>query len=158
LDDFELLCVNDGSTDDSGEILDNYAQKDARVRVIHQTNSGAGPSRNLGIAEAQGEYLALLDADDFFHPDMLEKAYAHAKRVDADICIFRTEQYDQQTGEIRPIPWTLRTNLLPKFQPFSWKDMKSHIFQFYNGWAWDKLFKREFIKKWNIKFPPPAKQ
>jgi glycosyltransferase involved in cell wall biosynthesis len=153
LQDFELICVNDGSTDDSGAILDDYAQKDARVRVIHQENAGAGPSRNRGIAEAKGEYLSLLDSDDFFHADMLEKAYAHAKEQDADICIFRTEVYNQQTGETYNAPWTLEENKLPKFQPFSWRDNRYHLFQFCFGWAWDKLFKTTFIKESGLYFP-----
>lgn len=153
LTDFELICVNDGSTDNSGAILDAYAEKDSRVRVIHQSNTGAGLARNRGISEATGEYLSLLDSDDFFHPDMLKKAYDHAKEHQADICVFRTEHYNQETGEKRSSPWTLKADKLPGFQPFSWQDIKPFVFQFCIGWAWDKLFKTSFVREHGLSFP-----
>ena len=72
LKEIEVICVNDGSTDRSPEILREYAARDSRIRVIDQENTGAGAARNNGMAQARGEYLSFLDADDFFEPQMLE--------------------------------------------------------------------------------------
>lgn len=71
--DFELLLVNDGSTDNSGAICNDYARMDARVRVIHQQNLGASLARRNGIEQAQGDYLAFVDADDFLEVDYLAR-------------------------------------------------------------------------------------
>ena len=73
--DFELICVDDGSTDDSLSILREYEAADSRVRVLTQTNQHAGVARNAGKAVAQGEYLVFWDSDDFFHPKALELMY-----------------------------------------------------------------------------------
>ena len=70
--DFEAIFVDDGSVDRSGEISDNYAEKDARFKVIHKNNSGPGPSRNAGIAEAKGEYILFVDSDDYIRCDTIE--------------------------------------------------------------------------------------
>lgn len=68
---FEIILVNDGSTDSSGSICDELAKQDMRIRVIHQTNGGAGRARNIGLANSKGEYLVYVDADDYIGPDYL---------------------------------------------------------------------------------------
>jgi glycosyltransferase involved in cell wall biosynthesis len=68
--DIEIICVNDGSTDNSLNILNEYSQNDNRIKVFNQSNSGAAISRNNGIKEANGEYLAILDADDIYYSTM----------------------------------------------------------------------------------------
>lgn len=75
--DFELLLVDDGSTDKSGEICDEYAQKDSRIRVFHKENGGVSSARNLGIEEAVGDYLHFVDADDI----VLSGAYEYLNTV-----------------------------------------------------------------------------
>lgn len=78
--DLELLCTDDGSTDASLAILEEYAAKDERIRIFHQANQGAGPARNMGLANATGEYVVFMDGDDFYPAnDTLEKMYAAAK-------------------------------------------------------------------------------
>ena len=74
LTDIEIICVDDGSTDNSLAILQEYAQRDSRIIVLQQKNSGAGVARNTGMKIVKGEYLAIVDSDDFFELDMLEKA------------------------------------------------------------------------------------
>ena len=75
-EDFELLLIDDGSTDDSGAICDQYAKKDARTKVIHQENAGVSSARNRGIKEAQGTYLMFCDSDDWVHPNWCEELYS----------------------------------------------------------------------------------
>lgn len=84
LQDFEIILVNDGSTDGSSAICDRYAEKDSRIRVIHKENEGSGPTRTRGMLEAKGEYLAFPDSDDWFEPTMYEDLYRLAKENDAD--------------------------------------------------------------------------
>lgn len=86
---FELLCIDDASTDSTYDILKRYSELDDRIRVIRQdVNKGLSVSRNLAIAEAQGEYLLMLDGDDLFAKDMLEIAYKRAKDTDADMVLW----------------------------------------------------------------------
>lgn len=79
LKNFEVFCVDDGSTDDSVEIISEYVKKDSRFHLLEQKNAGGGAARNHGMEAAKGEYLAFLDSDDFFEPGLLEK---QAKRLD----------------------------------------------------------------------------
>ena len=87
LQDIEVICVDDGSTDNSLNILNTYAMFDERLKVIHQENAGAGPARNRGIKEATGDFLIFLDGDDFFHPEMLEKMVVKAEEDNSDVVI-----------------------------------------------------------------------
>ena len=78
-DDFELLLVDDGSKDASGEICDKYADKEPRIRVFHIENGGVSRARNYGIAQSSGEWLMFLDSDDVLYPDAVEKMYVKIK-------------------------------------------------------------------------------
>lgn len=85
LQDIEIICVDDGSTDGCPQILDEYAQKDDRIKVIHKANSGYGHSMNVGLDAATGEYFAILESDDIIKPNMYEVLYAEAKKHDVDL-------------------------------------------------------------------------
>ena len=85
LKDIEIILVDDGSTDNSGKICDEYSAKDQRVKVIHQTNRGLGLSRNSGLNVACGEYIGFVDSDDCVSEDMFRILYDNAHRLDADI-------------------------------------------------------------------------
>ena len=108
--DFEIVAVNDGSTDSSLEILTRYAERDARVKVIDKPNSGVSDTRNTAIAAAEGEYIAFLDADDIYAPNYLERMHFAAKASDADVTVcsyvtFRGECPEfvcARSGEARP--------------------------------------------------------
>lgn len=88
-DDWEAICVNDGSTDKSGQILCEYAAHDKRIRVIDKENSGVSDARNMGVAAARGEYVLYLDSDDFIHKQTLEITYGLAVKHGADMVSFR---------------------------------------------------------------------
>lgn len=83
--DFEVLLIDDGSPDRSGEICEEYAQKDARVRVFHKDNAGVSSARNLGLDNAKGEWVTFVDSDDWVHEDFIKKRFELALVDDADI-------------------------------------------------------------------------
>lgn len=85
--DIEIICVNDGSTDSSPEILQKYSARDKRIIVVNKENGGLPSARNAGIDAATGEYLSFVDADDYIEPDMIEKLYSAAVRTKAEIVI-----------------------------------------------------------------------
>lgn len=85
LRDIEIICINDGATDGSPSILRSYAAKDQRIRIIDKPNSGYGASLNRGIAEAKGEYIGIVEPDDFPDKRMFKKLYKDAKRANADV-------------------------------------------------------------------------
>ena len=152
LKDIEIICVDDGSTDNSLDILKEYEQKDKRVKVIQQKNAGAGAARNNGLSIATGEYLSFLDSDDFFEPDMLEKAYEKAKGSNAQIVVFRSDQYREDLKEFVQVKWTLHEKQLPPYRPMNFRSFTGNVFRVFVGWAWDKLFERKFVEENHLKF------
>ena len=88
LKDIEIICVNDGSTDNSADILDNYAQKDSRIIVIHKENEGVSVARNLGIDKSTGEYLMFVDSDDILTLTACQKAYDTVTKDNSDMLIY----------------------------------------------------------------------
>ena len=96
--DWEALCVDDGSTDESGIILDEYAAKDRRIKVFHQSNKGVSAARNFALESAKGEYVCFLDGDDIFDRDFLEKANEIFKNEDSvDFLRFRFKRFKEKS-------------------------------------------------------------
>lgn len=93
LKDIEIICINDGSTDNSLEILNDYAQKDNRIKVIDKENEGQGIARNLGIELAQGEFIGFVDPDDWVEPEMYEQMYNQAKKLSSQIVLCDYKKY-----------------------------------------------------------------
>lgn len=152
LKDLEVICVNDGSTDGSLEILEEYAAQDKRIKIISQEASNAGHARNVGLAVTTGEYLSFLDADDWFELSMLESMAALAKQTDADIVFCKAATFNQKTGVQSTKSFSLKERLVPKGKVFSFKDIREDAFQFCRTAAWDKLYKADFIKAENLRF------
>ena len=152
--DLEIICVDDGSTDDSFSILHEYSDKDSRVVVLNKVNDGKGAAgaRNLGFKAATGEYVMFLDSDDFFESDMVEKMVKAAKDEDADIALCRAERFDDITGKRERDYEGINFNLLPDKSVFSYKDCKDTIFQIADWIVWNKLFRRELISKNKLRF------
>ncbi len=152
--DIEIICVDDGSTDNSANIVEDYVKKDARVRLYRQENLYAGVARNNGFQHAKGEYVLFLDSDDFFEPDMVELSYQCASENNADICVFSSNLYDMETGTFKNYDWAFRREFFNEGEVFSPKEYpyNENIFRMFNGWAWDKLVRSDFIKQHNLEF------
>lgn len=141
-EDFELICVDDGSTDGSGMMLDEYAAADTRICAIHQDNKGGGAARNRGMSEAKGKYLLFLDADDRFEHSLLECTVNEAKRTSCDVLVFNADTFDYNTGISASAPWLIKDISINPENPFS----------SLNNTVWNKLFLRSFIEKLSISF------
>jgi glycosyltransferase involved in cell wall biosynthesis len=151
LDDIEVLCVDDGSTDGSAEILERAARGDSRLTVLRQPNTGAGAARNHGLARARGDYLSFLDADDLFEPRMLEVAHTACVHDDADVGVYDARTLDSDTGRVAPA-YVLKTEHLPAAMPFSYVNIPDHILDFTSPAPWNKLFKHAFVSERGLRF------
>jgi len=150
----EIICVNDGSTDGSLAILEEYAARDDRFRIFTKENEGLGgaSARNLGLEKIRGEYVSILDSDDFFELEMLEKAAKKADATDADIVVFGGCEYDEKHRIFKQVTSILNEGIAPKKEAFSYRDCPDKIYQLSQGMAWNKLFRRSFLKKHNLQF------
>ncbi len=149
--DFELILVDDGSPDGSGQICDIYATIDRRVRVIHQENGGLSAARNAGLESATGRYIGFIDSDDYIHPKMYEKLYEALQKNKADLSICNYNYVDNY-GNIdseKQRKDHIVTEVLNREKAFEKIDPLVEGYSFYVT-AWNKLYKRELFK--NIKF------
>ena len=101
---FELLLIDDGSPDNSGKICHDWAERDCRIRVLHQTNAGVSTARNKGLDEAKGEYIVFVDSDDYVGTDYLKHLYEE-RPLNLDSIVYRALQLcrSRQTGNIQPL-------------------------------------------------------
>ncbi len=146
LSDIEIICINDGSTDNSLAIINEYAAKDKRVKVIDKANSGYGDSMNRGIDLATGDYIGIVESDDYAEPDMFEKLYALAQKHHADVAASDYFEYISaqdmhvkanfvtlnMVGNVHTVP-----NLLSCFPM-----------------VWSAIYRRDFLNEKGIRFLP----
>lgn len=156
LREIEIICVDDGSTDTSLDMLKIYQKMDNRIRIVTETNAGPGHARNNGLKRARGKYVAFLDADDFFEPEMLEKLYDHAEENDLDIAIARYDIYDNKKGKFVANIESEHGKIFEGGAITSKNEYPDYILQSTTGAAWNKLFKRSFISEKNITFTTEA--
>ena len=144
----EVICVDDGSTDKTPDIINNFINKDHRFSHIHKEHTNAADARNLGLSRALGEYIAFLDADDFLDDGILEK-YAEATLTGADIIISKYKLFDNLKNKSLKTAYGIHTN---KRQCFCLTDIKTKKFDITNIAVWNKLYKASFIKQNNLHF------
>ena len=137
LSDIEIIVLDDGSTDNTGAIVKMYAEKDHRITVIHQDNSGIIKARKKLLEIASGEYVGFVDADDFIKPDMYEKMYRAAISQDADMVMCDYAFYPKKNRKKRK--W---------YTPYS--GQVDSRFLDSNNQHWNKIVKRELIEKYEI--------
>ena len=152
LKEIEIICVDDGSTDSSLEILTEYAQKDSRFTIITQKNLHAGVARNAGLAVATGKYVHIFDADDYIDINIYKDLYNKVKKADIDLCIFDVNFYDIKNKTIYKENYTLKKEMIPNKEVFSKLDIPDSIFTMTPSWAWNKFIRREFLKNHKIYF------
>ena len=144
----EIICVDDGSIDDSGKICDQYAVRDARIKIIHQENQGLSAARNRGLDAAEGEYIAFVDSDDYILEDMYKKMLDKLLNYNVDLCVCQW-QYEFSDGRqvvkrknIDPTIYGRKASL--EFARFL------YMGNYENGVvvaAWNKLYRRVLLDK-----------
>ena len=112
--DFQAICVDDGSPDNSGEIAEEYAKKDNRFIVVHKENGGQSDARNFGTELAKGEFVLYLDSDDFIHPQTLEILYQSAVDNNADMVVFKFDSVARKQMEKMLVTGADISNFMPK--------------------------------------------
>ena len=153
--DFEVICINDCSTDSSPEILEYYSRKDERIKVIHnEINKGQGYSRNRGLEIAKGEYIFFLDSDDWLKPNSFELLYSQSKKLDLDLLIFKGIVFYEKDININ-FENMYSMNFLDKYDGTVFNHLDIPINELFNisiGPCF-KLYKKSFLDKNNIRFP-----
>lgn len=150
---FEVICIDDCSDDGSAKVLDEYAEKDNRIKIIkNNEHKGAGESRNIGIDRAEGEYLLILDADDIFDEELLRLTYLRSKQNNLDILLYDYRRMDNVTKQKREfsVPLPIREKI--KSKVFSSEDIKDFSFQMCLAAPWVKMYRKEFIYESGIRF------
>ncbi|WP_028611936.1 glycosyltransferase [Paenibacillus harenae] len=151
LQDCEFICVNDGSTDRSASIIEQFRQMDSRVILINQSNQGVSVARNTGLEDAAGEYVGFVDADDFIEPDMYERLYNAAGKGDCDVVLsnFESELDGYRIVTQYPFPTDvvlhsdfIRREVLPTFLRTDQLNT-----------ACNKIYRTSLIQKYKIRFP-----
>lgn len=147
---FELLLVDDGSTDSSPAICDEFAAMDSRVRVIHKENQGPSATRNRGIEESRGDFIAFVDSDDLIHKEMLEKMVTAVTRYQTDLGICGYERFRdnwKQPSRISPYSLVIFQSLSELASVYT-----KPATNMFGVSIWAKLYRAEIIRKNNIRF------
>ena len=152
--DFEIICVDDASTDSSLEILEYFSQKDSRIKIIkNDFNQGAGYSRNCGLDVANGKYVFFLDGDDWIDFNTFEILIKKADENNVDLLFFNEISFHEETWEFS-INRNLNEMLIPKFENkvFNHFDLdKKNLFKLSDD-IWSKLYLKSFLDDNNIRF------
>lgn len=148
LKDIEIICINDGSIDNSLSIINDYAIKDRRFVVIDKPNSGYGDSMNMGLSIANGDYIGIVESDDFVEINMFEELYNLAKEYDSDVVMSNFSFYWGDSNKV-----VFCNNLAVTYEESNTEICRDKLF-----WStpaiWSGLYKRRFLVDNNISFLP----
>ena len=149
--DFELLLIDDGSTDGSGNICDAYAETNSRVRVFHKENGGVSSARNLGINNAQGEWLYFVDSDDELLPNGL-KTLVELISDDVDVVMGGFESVDELGNVTREMTKSVNLRLNRKESVITlYRGQGLHGY-FFLGYTWQRLFRKSLVDRYHLRF------
>ena len=147
LDDIEIICINDGSTDNSLDIISDYAKMDRRISIINKSNSGYGDSMNMGLNIAKGKYIAILEPDDWYDQNMLRELYDLATKHALDVAKGGFYQYSQRTNADE------QCNLFKKSQCNRViNNSENDFIYFLQPSIWSAIYRLHFLKKNKISF------
>lgn len=146
----EIIFVDDGSTDETPQMIKEYQEKHPQLFLFRQKNQYAGVARNVGLSHAKGKYVIFLDPDDFFAPDLLERACAAAEGNQAEVVFFSADIYNQQNQSYTSPRWLRFPGQLPQNRAFTGAEMGEKAFHSLNPWT--KLYLRSFIEKHHIQY------
>lgn len=154
--DIEIICINDGSTDNSLSILEEYASEDKRFRIINQKNQGQSVARNRGLAVAQGKFITFIDPDDFFELDALQNMYEKIIENKADLIISHCKAFADNKNCKKQLKKAYNFNKLLAPKVIGLVSVNLDNLEFYIEeilpTVWGKLFSLEFLRKNNIEF------
>lgn len=155
---FEVICVNDGSTDNSLEILQKYAKKDKRFKVLNQKNQGQGVARNNALNIANGEYILFVDPDDFIELNMLEVLNERLDVQNIDVAFFDYQIFGENTKTkivrfMDEMKNNFNLNIDDNFI-FNWQELVKNNFSSISMMVWNKVYSNKFIQDNNIRFAP----
>jgi len=145
LKNIEIICINDGSTDASGAILDEYAKNNANIKVINKKNSGYGDSMNRGLEAATGEYIGIVESDDYIDANGFEKLYELAKKTDADIVKANYYYHSNDKDEIHEVVKNQKLN-----KAITISDDYSILIE--EPGIWSAIYRRDFLNDNKIRF------
>ena len=176
LREIEIICVDDGSTDNSKIVIEKYKNDHPQlIAAYDKPNGGLSDVKNFGLDHAKGEFISFIDSDDFVDPEMfydmmngkyvifwdaddlfehnaLEVMYAQAEQENSDICICEARKYDNAKEKYIPSDAYLKEDLLPGKQTFNKFDVPDYIFNLTNNVPWNKLYLKEFITKNKLQY------
>lgn len=155
LKEIEIICVNDGSTDNSLQILEEYAEKDKRIRIFNKANGGISSARNLGMKYIKGEYTGFVDSDDWIELDMYEKLYQNAKVYDSDMVMCSAHIFDDVSKEMKyDNPYFTLECFDQTYDncTFTHNQTEDLLFSICVT-PWNKIYKSKFLDDIGVKFP-----
>ena len=153
LQDIEIICTDDGSTDSSLNILKEYQTKDGRIKIIEQKNQGPGVARNNAIDAATGKYIMIVDPDDWLELNGCELAYNQIENNQNDFVIFDYKRYIENTGKYETDEYVF----LPYKDVIDNPHIDVHKLEtnfFQNGFTWGKIYSKKFLQDNSIKYAP----
>lgn len=158
LKNIEIILVDDGSTDSTPSILEEYAARDPRIIILRQKNQYAGVARNNGIKHAKGKYFSFLDADDLFEDTMLEKMVSRADEVNADVVICKADSFTESNyspSSAKKLNRQLHFEHLKNVNDYAFcpaNEIPAKLFQFCFVYPWDKLFRAQWVRDIGVRF------
>ncbi len=148
----EIICVDDGSTDRSLDIIKEYKERDARVRIITENNAGPATARNKGLARARGKYVIFLDADDFYEPDLVSALYTLSEHAELDVAVADFDLYNTKHQRFEHNVESDHFDLLTEGRVVSKNVYPDYILQCATGYVWNKMFRRDFLYENKLSF------
>lgn len=147
-DDIEIICIDDGSTDKSFNILNKYNIKEKRIILLTQENKGQGEARNKALDIAKGEYIYFLDSDDYIEPNLIEECIKKFNETNADLICFNTEVFGDTSSRLFK-----RTEKYALLKFCGLLTLTGEIRDTLNVYLWNKMFKNDIIQKYKLRFP-----